>query len=199
MKCHRPIKVILSCQRVKDFNRLTAFRSRNPSELRRWTVQRIEVIAIATLLGCLSHGTLADDQPSPSPTPAYLHHPPPGRLRRVEEIDRRHALDARSESRAQTRAQAKADHHATATAEAEAKAAARARDRAQRQVDTEAHLEAAKATPHPTSDLMKRMGFSEQEIAAEKAKEESAKPEANPSQSPAKANAASPAPDSGSH
>ena len=137
----------------------------------------MKVIAMVILLACFSHGVLAADEATPSPTPVYLHHlARPGSPRRVEQIDRRRALQAGSESSAQARAQAKADRRSTAATQAQSKAATRAREQAQRHVDAEARSEAAKKTPHATSDMMKRMGFSEQEIAAQKAGEESAKP-----------------------
>ena len=153
------------------------------------TILTMKVIAAMSLLISLGQGALADDlsTPTPSPTPVYLRHfARPGSVRRMEQLDRRRALDADSRSRAATRAQTKADRLASARAEADAKAAARDRERAQRKVDTESRLETAKATPRATSDLMKRMGFSEQDIAAQKALEEPAKPGANPNASPAK-------------
>ena len=54
----------------------------------------------------------------------------------------------------------------------------RVREQAQRKVEAEERAQAANATPHATSDLMSRMGFSAQEIAAQKAREQSLKPEA---------------------
>jgi hypothetical protein len=39
-------------------------------------------------------------------------------------------------------------------------------------VAAEARIQAKNATPHPNSELMSRMGFSEQEIAAQKAREQ---------------------------
>ena len=153
------------------------------------TILTMKVIAVVSLLVSLGQGALADDfsTPTPSPTPTYLRHfARPGSARRMEQLDRRRALDTDSQARAATRAQTKADRLASARAEADAKAAARERERAQRKVDTESRLETAKATPHATSDLMKRMGFSERDIAAQKALEEPARPTANPSPSPAK-------------
>jgi len=148
----------------------------------------MKVIATVSLLACMSHGVIADDQPTPTPTPVYLRHlARPGSVRRMEQVDRKRALDAEVQSRVATRSQAKADRRSTATAQAQASAAARARERAQRQVDAEARLETAKQTPRATSDLMKRMGFSEQDVAGQKALEESSKPGANPSPSSTKA------------
>ena len=149
----------------------------------------MKVMATVSLLISLSQGALADDlsTPTPSPTSAYPRHfVRPGSVRRMEQLDRRRALQTDSQSRAAIRAQTKADRLASARAEADAKAAARDRERAQRKVDAESRLETAKATPRATSDLMKRMGFSEQDIAAQKALEEPAKPGANPNASPAK-------------
>ena len=149
----------------------------------------MKVIAAVSLLICLDQGAFADDlsTPTPSPTPAYLRHlARPGSVRRMEQLDRRRALDAEVQSRAATRAQTKADRLASAKAEADAKAAAHDRERAQRQVDTQSRLETAKATPRATSDLMRRMGFSEQDIAAQRGLEEPTKAGAHPSPSPAK-------------
>jgi len=111
----------------------------------------------------------------------------PGSVRRMEEVDRRRALEDQSQSRAARRAQTKADRLATSRAETDAKSAARERERAQRQVETEARVESAKATPRAPSELMKRMGFSEEEIAAQKRLEEPAKPVASSSPSPGQA------------
>lgn len=130
-------------------------------------------IAIVISLLCLSHGALADDQATPSPTPVYLNRlARPGSLRRYEQIERRRELQTETESNSKARTQAKADQRSTAAAQAQARAAERAREQAQRKVDAEARAEAARATPHATSDLMSRMGFSEQEIAAQKRREE---------------------------
>jgi hypothetical protein len=51
----------------------------------------------------------------------------------------------------------------------------RARAQAQRQVAAEARIETRNQIPRANSDLMSRMGFSEEEIAAQKAREQSAK------------------------
>ena len=131
--------------------------------------QKMKIIAIVISLACFCRGALADDQATPSPTPVYLYRPArPGTLRRQEEIQRRHELEA----------QAKADRRSAVAAQAEAKAAARLREQAQRKVEAGERAQAANATPHATSDLMSRMGFSAQEIAAQKARERSLKPEA---------------------
>jgi hypothetical protein len=131
--------------------------------------QKMKVIAIVISLACFCSGALGDDQATPSPTPVYLYrHARPGTLRRQEEIERRRELEA----------QAKADRRSGVAAQAEAKAAARVREQAQRKVEAEERAQAANATPHATSDLMSRMGFSAQEIAAQKAREQSLKPEA---------------------
>ena len=129
----------------------------------------MNVIAIVILLACFCRGALADDQATPSPTPVYLSRlARPGTLRRQEEIERRRVLEA----------QAKADRRSAVDAQAEARTAARVREQAQRQVEAEERALAANATPHATSDLMSRMGFSAPEIAAQKAREQSRKPEA---------------------
>ena len=128
----------------------------------------MKVIAIVISLACFCRGALADDQATPSPTPVYLYHlARPGTLRQ-EEIARRRELEA----------QAKADRRSAMAAQAEARAAARVREQAQRMVEAEERAQAANAIPHATSDLMSRMGFSAQEIAAQKAREQSLKPEA---------------------
>jgi len=129
----------------------------------------MKAIAIVILLACFYRGALADDQATPSPTPVYLYRAArPGTLRRQEEIERRRELEA----------QAKADRRSAVAAQAEARAAARVREQAQRKVEAEERAQAANATPHATSDLMSRMGFSAQEIAAQKAREQSLKPAA---------------------
>jgi membrane protein involved in colicin uptake len=133
----------------------------------------MKVIAIVILLACFCRGALADDQATPSPTPVYLSRlARPSTLRRQEEIERRRVLEA----------QAKANRRSAVYAQAEARTAARVREQAQqqaqRQVEAEERAEAANATPHATSDLMSRMGFSAPEIAAQKAREQSLKPEA---------------------
>ena len=141
----------------------------------RSTRPRMEIITIVISLACLSHGALADDQATPSPTPVYLNRlARPGSLRRHEQINRSRALQTAAESNAQARAEAKANRQSTATAQAQAREAARAREQAQRQVAAQNRFEARNETPHPTSDVMRRMGFSEQEIAAQKAREHSA-------------------------
>jgi len=131
--------------------------------------QKMKVIAIVISLACFCRGALADDQATPSPTPVYLYRlARPGTLRHQEEIERKRELEA----------QAKADRRSAVAAQAEARAAARAREQAQRKVEAEARAQAANATPHATSDLMSRMGFSAQEIASQKAREQSLKPAA---------------------
>jgi len=105
-----------------------------------------------TLFGsllCCAPGALADDLSTPTPTPAYLKPLPPGPLRRAEWVDRRHAVQAEAQSNAQARAQA------------------------QRQLAAEARHQSAKEIPHTNSDVMARMGFSEEEVAEQKAREQS--------------------------
>ena len=161
----------------------------------------MKVIAIVISLACLGHGALAEDLATPSPTPVYLNHlGRPGSVRRLEQIDRRRAIQAESESRAQ----AKASRRSTAAVQAQAREATRAREQAQRQLAVQNRIEARKETPRPNSELMTRMGFSEQEIAAQKAREEPEKPDPgrsveHPTPSPVRSNgAATPRPASAS-
>ncbi len=92
----------------------------------------MKIIAIIISLACFSHGALADDLATPSPTPVYLNHlGRPGSLRRLEQVDRRRAVQAEFHSRAQARAQEKANRRTTATAQAQAREATRAREQAQ--------------------------------------------------------------------
>ena len=135
----------------------------------------MKVTAIVILFACFAHGALADPDATPSPTPYINPLVRPATLRRLERIDRTRALEAELESKAQARADAKADRRSAAVAHAQMREE-RAREQAQRQADAEARREEAHATPHATSDLMKRMGFSEEEVAAQKAREDSAKP-----------------------
>ena len=130
-----------------------------------------------TLLGsfvCVTDGALADDFATPTPTPAYLKPLPAGPLRRAEWVDRRRAVQADAQSNAQARAQAKANRRAsTAAQKTDAKEAAHARAQAQRDLAAEARHESARETPHANSDLMARMGFSDEEVAAQKEREQS--------------------------
>ena len=136
----------------------------------------MKILVIVISLACLSPGLLAAEEPSPSPTPISRHYAPrPGPVRRLNYFERKHESEARVGT-AQAKAQAKANHSSAASAQAQAKAADRARAQAQRQVAAEARIETKKEIPHANSDLMSRMGFSEEEIAAEKAREQSAKP-----------------------
>jgi len=113
-----------------------------------------------------------------------------GSLQRLKYIDRMRALQGAAKRNAEGRLRAEAARaEARAQAErrsvvavqaAQAKAAARAQAQAQVQAAERARLEAEsgvglkKGSP-PTSALMSRMGFSEKEIAAQKAREHSAK------------------------
>ena len=166
--------------------------------------QEMKIIAVASLFACLIQGALGDDQSTPTPTPFYPRYVArPSSVRRMEQLDRWRTEEAQAASRVEARAQARASRRSTA-AEAQTRAAESARERAQHQVDAEARRETATETPHATSELMKRMGFSSQEIAAQKALEEPAKHGASPSPAPAQTAAekpasASPAPDPGSH
>lgn len=133
--------------------------------------------AALILFTCLSCSVQADDLATPSPTPVYPYHlARPGTVRRMEQLDRQRALQADTQTRAQARHQAKANRATTAAAETQARLAARTKEKAQQQVDAEARRESAKAAPKSTSDLMKQMGFSDEEVAAQKAREDSAKP-----------------------
>ena len=135
----------------------------------------MKITAIVISLACFSPGLPAAEEPSPSPTPIFRHHAPrSGPLRRMNYIERRHESEARAGA-AQAKAQAQANRFSTAAAEAQAKAAERTRAQAQRQVAAEARNETRNQIPRANSDLMSRMGFSEEEIAAQKAREQSAK------------------------
>jgi hypothetical protein len=134
---------------------------------------KITIIVIS--LACFSPGLLAAEEPSPSPTPIFRHHAPrPGPARRLNYVERRHESEARAGA-AQAKAQAQANRSSAAVAQAQAKAADRAREQAQRQVTAEARIETRNQIPRANSDLMSRMGFSDEEIAAQKAREQSAK------------------------
>ena len=128
-------------------------------------------------LVCLGQAALADDlaTATPSPTPAYIN--PLGRRGEVRRAERRNALQSGADSRAQQRGKQKADRAAAATAQAQAREAARAREQAQREVAAENRRETRNEKPHLTSDLMSRMGFSEKQIADQKAREQSANAE----------------------
>jgi len=135
----------------------------------------MKILVIVISLACFSPGLLAAEEPSPSPTPISRRYAPrSGPVRRLNYFERKHESEARAGA-AQAKAQAKANHSSAASAQAQAKAADRARAQAQRQVAAEARIETRNQTPQANSDLMSRMGFSEAEIAAEKAREQSAK------------------------
>jgi len=135
----------------------------------------MKITAILVLLACLSPVALADDLATPSPTPSYIH-PFTRRaaVRHAAQIDRRRTRQAEVESRGQTRASAQASRRSASASLAQAREAARAREQAEREVAVENRVEAAHSTSQPTSDLMSRMGFSEKEIAMQKAREQSA-------------------------
>lgn len=143
-------------------------------------------LPIILLLVGLTHAALAIDEATPSPTPVYApRYGRPAPLRREARIERRNALQSESRTNARTKA---ADRRTNAKAKSQAKEAARAREQAQRQVAAESRRESATAQPRPTSDLMQRMGFSQEEIAAQKAREHPpapAKSEPTPAPSPA--------------
>ena len=134
---------------------------------------KITVIVIS--LACFSAGLLAAEEPSPSPTPIFRHYAPrAGPVRRLNYIERRHESETRAGA-SQAKAQTQANRRSATAAQAQAKAADRARAQAQRQVSAEARIETRNQIPRPNSDLMSRMGFSEEEIAAQKAREQSTK------------------------
>lgn len=134
----------------------------------------MKIIAIVIVFACFSGSAWAVDEATPSPTPVILkRHLRPGAQRRQQQVERR----PESQDRNASRARAKASRRSTAAAEAQAKVAGRAREQARREVEAQARREAANAAPRPTSDLMSRMGFSEQEIATQKAREQPARPE----------------------
>ena len=141
------------------------------------TKRMARYVVYFTLLGsfvCFTHGAAADEFATPTPTPNFLKPLPAGPLRRAEWADRRRVLQADAQSNAQARAQAKANRRsASAAQKAESKEAAHARALAQRDLAAEARHESAKETPHTNSDLMVRMGFSEEEVAAQKGREQS--------------------------
>ncbi len=138
----------------------------------------MKITAIAISLACLSPVLLAAEEPSPSPTPILRSYAPrSGQLRRLNYFERKHESEARGEA-AQAKAQARSDRTSAATTQAQAKAADRARNQAQRQVAAEARSETRKEMPRANSDLMSRMGFSEEEIAAQKAREQPVEPAA---------------------
>jgi len=135
----------------------------------------MKIVAIVISLSCFSLGLLAGEESSPSPTPILRHYAPrSGQVRRLNYFERKHESDARAEA-AQAKAQAEANRRSAAAAQNQAKAADRTRAQAQRQVAAEARIETRNQVPRTNSDLMSRMGFSEEEIAAEKAHEQSAK------------------------
>ncbi len=136
----------------------------------------MEVIAIVIALACISQSAFAEDEATPSPTPVFRNHlAGPGSLRRMEQASRQRALATDSQSQAQIRQQKNAERRSTAAVKAQERQAARAREKAHREVAAQNRAETRAANPRPTSDLMSRMGFSEQEIAAQKAREQSGK------------------------
>ena len=133
---------------------------------------RITVIVIA--FACLGPGLLTAEEPSPSPTPISRHHAPrSGPVRRLNYLERRRESEARAGA-AEAKAQAQASRSSAAAAQAQTKAADRAREQAERQLRAEARIETRNQIPRANSDLMSRMGFSQEEIAAQKAREQSA-------------------------
>ena len=136
---------------------------------------RMKITTIVISLACLSQAALADDlaTQTPSPTPAYIN--PLGRRGDIRRAERRNAVQSAADSRSQGRAKQKADRSAAETAQAQARQAARAREQAQRELAVQNRRETRNEKPQLTSDLMSRMGFSEKQIADQKAREQSAK------------------------
>ena len=141
---------------------------------------RMKITTIIISLVCLSQAALAEDLATPTPTPGIYpgRHGRAGTIRRQE---RQSAVDSRSGQRAKQ----KADRAAAATSQAQARQAARAREQAQREVAAQNHRETLTEKPRLTSDLMSRMGFSEKQIADQKAREQSAKGETEKKADPA--------------
>jgi hypothetical protein len=135
-------------------------------------VQNVFFTLLVSLV-CSAHGALADELATPTPTPAHLTPLRRGALRRAEWVDRRRTVQSEVQSNAHARAQAKASRSSTAAQKAETKEAAHARAQAQRELTAEARHESAKEIRHTNSDVMARMGFSEEEVAAQKAREQS--------------------------
>lgn len=129
---------------------------------------------VALFLAGLSVIAFADDfgTPTPTPTPYYLGRPGRHGPAWQEQVVRRNERRTAAESRHQARAEEKAGRTAAGTAQVQAREAAREKAEAQRQLAEENHREARAEKPELTSDLMRRMGFSEQEIAAQKAREQ---------------------------
>ena len=105
----------------------------------------MKILVIVISLACFSPGLLAAEEPSPSPTPISRRYAP-----RSGPVRRLNYFERKHESEARA-------------------------GEAQRQVAAEARIETKKQIPRANSDLMSRMGFSEDEIAAEKAREQPAK------------------------
>jgi hypothetical protein len=143
----------------------------------------MKITTIVFSLVCLQ-AALADDlaTTTPSPTPAYIN--PLGRRGDVRRAERRNALHSAADSGAQQRGKQKADRAAAATAQAQAREAARAREQAQREVAAQNRRETRNEKAHLTSDLMSRMGFSEKQIADQKAREQSATAESKKTTDP---------------
>lgn len=139
-------------------------------------------LSLLVLLACGICSARADDlaTPTPTPTPAYRN---PlarrGELRRAEQGDRRRTAQEASQAKAAMRAQNQSRRRSSVAAATGARVAARDREQARRQVAAEARSETAHAPTHPTSDLMARMGFSAQDIAAQKTRETPTTPAAS--------------------
>ncbi len=136
----------------------------------------MKIITIVITLACLGQAALADDlsTATPSPTPTINPLARRGDIRHSERINRRSERRSAGDTKAKDRAQQRTDRVAVQTAQAQARGAARAREQAQREVAAENRRETRAEKPRLTSDLMTRMGFSEQQIADQKAREQAA-------------------------
>ena len=148
---------------------------------------RMKIIALTISLACVSQAALADDlaTPTPSPTPAIYHPLRNGTIWRQEQIARRNQQQTAADSRAHERAKQKADRAGGQAAQTQARQAARTREQAEREVAAENRRESRNQKPTLTSDLMSRMGFSEKEVADQKAREQSASGDSRKTTDPA--------------
>lgn len=133
---------------------------------------KMKTIAFALTFAFLAHLAAGDDleNASPTPTPYQPYRlPRPADLRREQQIERNRELKAAAQTNAQARAEAKAERRSL---QAESREASKERDRAQKEVAAESRRESAQGAHRSNSDLMARMGFSPEEVAAEKAHEQ---------------------------
>ncbi|MGI8890944.1 MAG: hypothetical protein ACR2G0_09220 [Chthoniobacterales bacterium] len=150
----------------------------------------MKVCTLVILLATFSQAALADDlgttpTPTASPTAAILARP--GRvIGAIRHEERREARQDAVETKVQVQKQQRVERVAAATARAQARQAARAHDKADREVAAQNPSQTQKEKPQLNSELMTRMGFSEQQIAEQKAREQAAA--ATQSKLPAPAN-----------